>query len=102
MMSVTLTLEDAVAQLDTFDRIAAFFVRRPWLRDAECVVAALDEHLAVPLHIKEAGLEYFLEVSLIHEILEVFENKPASLDEKIRLLIDYAENDVYPDWVYQR
>jgi hypothetical protein len=35
-------------------------------------------------------------------VLGVFGEKPPSQEEKIALLVYYADNDAYPDWVYQR
>lgn len=44
----------------------------------------------------------FLEVHVAHEVLRVFDDKPPTMEEKLRLLIHYAENDAYPEWVYTR
>ena len=94
-------LEDAVRELDGFDKNAILCVRRPWSPSAECTVAPPDENLGVPMHVKKAGLEYFMEVYIALEVLSVFE-KPASEKEKIELLIYYAENDAYPAWVINK
>ena len=95
------TLDETIRQLATLDEDAILCVRQPWEPSAECVIVAPDENLAVPKHIKDAGLAYFLEVHVAREVLGVFGEKPHSHDEKIRLLIHYAEHDAYPDWVYQ-
>jgi hypothetical protein len=96
------TLDEAVKQLDILDEDAILCVRQPWAPSAECVVVAPDENFAVPKHIKGAGLAYFLEVHVAREVLGVFGKKSPTHEEKVRLLIHYAENDAYPDWVYQR
>ena len=97
-----MTLDETVRQLDTLDEDAILCVRRPWTHYAECVVTAPDENLGVPRHVKDAGFVYFLEVHVAHEVLGVFGDKPPTHEEKVRLLIYYAENDAYPQWVYQR
>lgn len=97
-----MTLDEAVKQLDMLGDDATLFVRRPWAADAECLATALDEELRVPQHVKDAGFHYFLEVSLAREVFEVFEETPPTNDERVSLLLYYAENDAYPEWVYQR
>ena len=61
-----------------------------------------DENLALPRDVKGAGFEYVLEVHVAKEVMEVFQGKPPSLAEQVRLLLHYAEHDAYPDWVYSR
>lgn len=97
-----MTLDETVRQLDSLDKDAILCIRRPWTHHAECVVTAPDEDLGVPSHVKDAGFVYFLEVHVAHEVLGVFGAKPPTHEERVRLLIDYAENDAYPEWVYQR
>jgi hypothetical protein len=36
------------------------------------------------------------------KVLGVVTSHPPSLDEKLRLLLHYAEHDAYPDWVHER
>ena len=55
----------------------------------------------MPSYITTLGFEYFLKVHVAKEVLEVLSGRKASKDEKLRLLIFYAENDAYPDWVYK-
>jgi hypothetical protein len=77
------------------------FARKPWTAESEAVAALLGKDFRVP-DLAVRGLVYFLEVPLIKEVLEVFGDRPASKKEKLNLLIFYAENDAYPDWVYKR
>jgi hypothetical protein len=97
-----MTLDEAIQQLDKTDEDAILCARRPWMPSSDCVVVAPSEDLSVPKHIKDAGLAYFLEVHVAHEVLNVFNDSPPTHEEKVRLLIYYAENDAYPDWVYHR
>lgn len=56
----------------------------------------------MPSEVAARGLDYFLEVNIAKEVLEVLGKKAASREEKVKLLIFYAENDAYPDWVFER
>jgi hypothetical protein len=93
------TLDDAVRQLDQLDDDAIVCVRRPWSPSSECVVVTPDQNLGVPQDVSDAGLAYFLEVHVAREVLGVFGDKPSTRAERGRLLIFYAENDAYPEWV---
>jgi len=100
-----MTLGETIKQLDALDEFDMLCARRPWSASAECVVTSLNDDLGVPPHIKEAGFEYFLEVFTAREVLEafgVFSKKPPTEEEKIRLLIHYADYDAYPDWIRKR
>jgi hypothetical protein len=57
--------------------------------------------LNVPEGIRGEGFEYFLEVSVAMDVLEVLKGKPVSNQDKTKLLLHYAEDDVYPDWVHR-
>ena len=96
-----MTLEEVVRDLDLLDADATICVRRPWSGSAECIVISLDANLRLPQHVKDAGFEYFLERFVADEVLEVFGEHVPSNEEKLRLLIFYADNDAYPDWVYE-
>ena len=48
------------------------------------------------------GYEYFLEDSVLREILEMPEAQTLSEEAKVDLVIYYAENDAYPSWVYEK
>jgi hypothetical protein len=50
----------------------------------------------------DRGFEYFLEVYLANELLESFGSKCRSVAERRDLIIHYAENDAYPDWIFDR
>jgi len=97
-----MTLNDVINQLGALDMGAIICVRRPWSPLAQCIVTAPAENLGIPPEVKAAGFDYFLEVHVAHEVLRVFDDKPPTMEEKLRLLIHYAENDAYPEWVYTR
>lgn len=93
-------LRDVVDRIHQLDRRTLICSRRPWDDEAGTVLVLPDESLRVPQSVKDGGYEYFLDVPTALEVLGVFGNRHASLGERIRLLIHYAEHDAYPDWVY--
>jgi|SRR6478609_4750837 len=95
-------LRELIAELETLDDDQIVCVMRPWTSDAEARLTPADERVSVPVEVKDAGFDYFLEVHVAKEVVGVFGDKPASVDEKVRLLLDYAATDAYPDWVYER
>lgn len=90
-------LVEAVEKLSKLKEEHTLYVKRPWTADAECKVVNPDGKVAKAT--KAAGLEYFLEVHVALEVLEVFGKRKPTLDEKVRVLLFYAENDAWPDWV---
>jgi len=95
-------LRNIIARIDTLDRQLCICAKRPWVETAEAILVELTADCGIPPHVKESPFEYFLEVPLVLEVLKVFEGQPPTLDEKVRLAIHYAEQDAYPDWVYER
>jgi hypothetical protein len=95
-----MTLEEAITTIDTAGDDAVIFARKPWSATADSTIDSLDSALRVPQSLRDAGFEYFLEAAVAKEVCEVFGSRPPSLDEKVRLLLYYAENDAYPEWVY--
>ena len=104
-MPDTTTLIEILRSLDDLDQDATIFMRRPWSATAACVVAPLTPRSTVPEAVKAAGYEYFLEVAIVHEVLDVFGNwpdKPPTEDEKVRTVLYYGENDAWPEWLEDR
>lgn len=93
-----MTLHDVVERLDELDDEDIIYVRRPWKSDADCTVARYDRATGKS---SLDGMDYFLEASTAREALAVFEGRATTLEERHRLLIYYAENDAFPDWVYE-
>jgi hypothetical protein len=95
-------LRELVANLEQLDDDQIICVVQPWTSGAEARLTPPDDRLAVPDDVKRAGFAYFLEVHVAKEVIGVFGEKPGSVDEKVRLLLEYAETDAYPEWVYHR
>jgi hypothetical protein len=96
-----MNISEAIKQLDGLDDDDVIFVRQPWTPHADCVVAKLDEEYRVPSSIVGAGFEYFLEIAVAREVLEVFGDRVPTDEEKLRLVMHYAEHDAYPEWAAQ-
>lgn len=95
-------LVNAVANLEALDEDSVLCARKPWTAQSETEVVTLEvDTLKIPATVKAAGLEYFLEVHVAKEVLQVLRGRDVPVADRIRLLIHYAENDAYPDWVYR-
>jgi hypothetical protein len=99
-MLVSTTLAEIVDSLETLDEKHCIFARKPWSTDTLATVGSLADDFTVPAEMADEGFEYFLEVHVATEVLEVFEARQPTLHERRSLLLYYAENDAYPDWVY--
>jgi len=77
-------------------------VREPWTEDAEARVVHLDEQGRIPASALDGGYEYFLEPTLVLEVLEALASRsgPSRPGDDCRLLIHYARHDAYPEWLY--
>lgn len=95
-----MTLIEAVSQLASMNDDWVLCAKRPWMFETETKITELDEDLKVPADLRAAGFEYFLEVHIAKESLEVFGARKVNDKDKARLLIHYAENDAFPEWVY--
>jgi hypothetical protein len=95
-----MNLKNILNQIDSLDNDATIFAKKPWMEDSEVFLRASNEK-SVTDDLKAKGYEYFLEVFVIKEVLEVFENRKVSLEDKFNLIVFYAENDAYPEWVYK-
>lgn len=96
-----MTLAEAIVRLDSFGENRVICARAPWIPTSDCVVPELTEQLGVPQNVLREGYKYFLEVLVAKEALEVFGDRTPTDDERVRLVIHYAEKDAFPDWVYE-
>ena len=95
-------LQDALDHIDTLSDDDVIFAKKPWRMDCEARIDQLDAESRVPAHLTAQGFAYFLEAVVAKEVLEVFEQRAVSDEKKRTLVLFYAENDAYPDWVYDR
>lgn len=75
--------------------------QKPWTAASRARLVSAEARGGVPDDAKAEGLDYFLEVHVAKEVLEVFGDRSETVDRKLALLIYYAENDAYPDWAYE-
>lgn len=95
-----MTLSDIIEKLLETDDSLCIVAKKPWSATSESMLVSLDESYQVPADALDRGFIYFLEVATAQD--EVVSGWPKlTLDQRIQLLIFYAENDAFPDWVYQ-
>ena len=76
-------------------------LRRPWTAESEACLASVAPMSKIPEKILSEGYEYFIEGSVLREVIEIPEASEISDKEKADLIIYYAENDAYPSWIYR-
>jgi hypothetical protein len=77
-------------------------VRRPWSANSDACLVSVAPMSKIPEQIIDDGYEYFLEGSVLREVLEMPEAERASDEGKVNLAVYYAENDAYPPLLYER
>lgn len=94
-----MTLHDAVIKalhLDDSDEV--IFAKKPWNAAAEAILDFLVDD-TVPASISDQGYEYFLESDIVNQLQEFKEEEKLSDTKFVDLIIYYAMNDAYPDWI---
>ncbi|WP_395782134.1 hypothetical protein [Aquidulcibacter sp.] len=87
---------DVISRLSAFDIEYTIYASAPWTDKSDAMVAKEPDAGGLPLEVSNAGLHYFLEISIAKEFVEDW---IASLDEKptpstlCLRVIDYATND---------
>ena len=87
-------LQALVATLGQLDERQTIYAKRPWAPTCDAESTLSD--VAPP------GLEYFLEVHVANEVVGVFDDEEVvedTVEQRTNLLIYYAENDAFPEWV---
>jgi hypothetical protein len=99
---IMMNLGTIFEQIPSLQDELCIFAVKPWTSTSSAAVAALGPDFQTPQEISDQGLDYFLEVHVAKEVLDVFGDHAPTVDERHQLLIFYAENDAYPNWVYER
>lgn len=94
-------LQDALYRLSELRDDQVIFACRPWTPDSEAEIGTLDHNFRVPDEMNNRGLEYFLEASVAKEVLKVFGETRPTRERMCALILFYAENDAYPEWVFE-
>jgi len=95
-------LIDAIRHVDDESEDMTICARRPWRADSDACLVRVPAMSKIPKQVIDDGYEYFLEDSVLREILEMPEAQTLSEEAKVDLVIYYAENDAYPSWVYEK
>ena len=113
-----MTLTDAIFD-NRVQSDLTVFARKPWNRTSECTLLGDEETSRLSperTRIESEGYQYFLEISIIREILEdhqeseltawshpspairkALESDQALNDFQFEIVVYYAENDSFPD-----
>jgi len=89
-------LGDLISGLSEFDSESTIYASEPWTEQSDAMVAREPDAGGLPREASDAGMKYFLEVSIAQEFVEDW---LASLNEQpvpsvvCRRVIDYAIND---------
>jgi len=94
-------LIDAVRHVDEVDGLTVC-LRRPWTADSDACLVSVAPMSKIPEQVLRDGYEYFIEGAVLREVLEIPEAARSSENEKVALIIYYAENDAYPPWIYTK
>lgn len=94
------TLAEVLGMLRRLE-CGTLFARRPWTADSECMLVDMEEGDRLK-DVTPFGFTYFMDVGTVLEVLEAFGKRRPQMDEKLRLLSYYAENDAYPEWVFAK
>lgn len=95
-MGQVVMLDDVIGGLSGFDSEDTIYAAEPWTGQSEAMVAREPDAGGLPPEVSDAGMKYFLEISIAQEFVEDW---LASLDEQptpsavCQRVIDYAIND---------
>src|SRR5579871_1602040 len=92
-------LIDAIRHIDEADDMT-ICVRRPWRADSDACLVPAAPMSKIPEQIIDGSFEYFLEGSILRELLKMPEAEKLSAQAKIDLAVYYVENDAYPPWMH--
>ena len=96
MFGATMTLVDAVSQLDSLDGESTIYASEPWTVRSKVIVAREPELGGLPKDAEDMDLKYFLEVFVAREFRDGWIanlEEPPNTAEKTARLIQYAVND---------
>jgi hypothetical protein len=97
-----MNIEGLVGELRLTPKGRVICVRPPWTSKSNACVVQLTNSFGIPSQVKNDGYTYFLETDIALEILGSLPRKYTSDATKAQLLIYYAENDGFPDWIYDQ
>ncbi|QEX16440.1 hypothetical protein FRZ44_17330 [Hypericibacter terrae] len=95
-MGRVVRLAEIVERLSEFDGNDTIYALEPWTEDSDAIVAPEPKSGGLPPEAAEAGMKYFLEISIASDFVEDWitslKEKPSS-SAVCQRLIQYAIND---------
>ena len=94
-----MNLREIIGDIATLDTDLTIYLDKnsEWSSSSSAIVAEEPEDGGLPNEAK--GMEYFLEIDIANEVLDVWSNwrngQEPSLEEKCEAIIYYAKNDAY-------
>lgn len=98
-VNLHLALIELVRSLYLYDPDDTVYAKKPWNVDSICILDSTPVHSPSPESLVNQGYEYFLEVRSMIELVLQSVKYSLNLDQLVRLIVHYAENDSYPDWL---
>jgi len=95
-----MNLEEIVSLIYTLDDEHVICARPPWEAASPAQVVALDTGRQIPQAVTDAGFQYFLQVAVARDVLDVFAHRPVTPAAKFKALVHYAVHDALPEWLY--
>lgn len=95
-MGQRVRLGDVIDRLAEFDSEDTIYAREPWTADAEAVVAREPDEGGLPPEASQAGMKYFLEISIAQDVVEDWRKSSAGRSTPspvCQRVIEYAVND---------
>lgn len=92
-------LRDAIAQLKNLESGWMLFAAKPWTLDCEAEIRPFVVGLGVPQDLRTKGFDYFIDSGTAHEVLEALGEYVPTNQEVEELIIHYAVNDAFPEWL---
>jgi hypothetical protein len=92
------TLWDLVMKLSWIEDDPTIYASEPWDRNAKALLVSTDGEgcAAEPI---PPGFVYFLETSICKEILEGIARHKLSSERRFEVILYYAQNDAFPEWL---
>ena len=91
-----MTLRQAIEKVAMWGETEVICARMPWSPDSEAIVVPMTEDLGVPDHVVHSGFGYLLDLPVAREVVDSLPDG-LSFEEKLRILIYYAEYDAFPE-----
>jgi hypothetical protein len=83
------TLNDAFIHINDYNKRYTLYVKEPWEKNSETMICYLNYNDQIEGNPEEKGFAYFLEVSIIKELID----SSLNFNQQLNFFINYAKND---------